>query len=53
MMDMIIRFFEIVVMVISICFLLWIAISWVDVLIHNLSEGGWVYPHWNFFAYFI
>ena len=53
MLDIIIRAFEIMVMVVIGLFLLWIAVSYANILMHNLDESGYCYPSWNFFTFFI
>jgi len=31
----------------------WVSISWIDIVIHNLESDNYVYPIWNFFIFFI
>jgi hypothetical protein len=31
----------------------WVGISWIDIVIHNLESDNYVYPIWNFFIFFI
>ena len=50
MMDMIIRFCEIAIMVISIVFLLWVSISLIEIIAHNIEMKDYVLSSWNFFS---
>ncbi len=38
-----------IIVVLSIVFLAWLAISYIDVLINNLSTTPITYPKWNIF----
>jgi hypothetical protein len=53
MLDRIIRILEILFMTVIILFVLWVGISYIDVLIHNTDINGYSYPKWNFFTMFI
>ena len=53
MFDNIVKVCEMIVMILIGLMFLWMGISWVDVLIHNLDVNGWTYPYWNFFTYFL
>lgn len=44
------NFIKYFVSIVNILFLLWIGISWVDVVLHNL--GSCEYLSWNFFSLF-
>ena len=50
MMDMIIRFCEIAIMVISIIFLSWVGVSFLEIVTHNIEMENYVLSDWNFFA---
>lgn len=46
------KFAWFIVMVISLVFIGWVAVSYVDVVAHNLA-GGHEYPGWNAFEIFV
>ena len=50
MMDMVIRFCEIAIMVISIIFLSWVGVSFLEIVTHNIEMEDYVLSGWNFFA---
>lgn len=49
-MDKIRKFFTIIITIISVLFLLWLAISWIEVILKNV-DGIKIYS-WNFFKIF-
>ena len=50
MMDIVIRFCEIAVIVISILFLLWVGVSFIEIISHNIEMEDYVLSNWNFFS---
>lgn len=50
MMDIVIRFCEIAVIVISIMFLLWVGVSFMEIITHNIEMEDYVLSNWNFFS---
>ena len=53
MLDRIIRILEILFMTVIILFVLWVGISYIDILIHNTDTSGHIYSHWNFFTFWM
>lgn len=49
-MNMIIRFCEITVMIISIIFLLWVGISFIEIITHNIEFEDYTLSNWNLFS---
>lgn len=49
-MDMIIRFCEIAIIVISIIFLSWVGVSFLEIVTHNIEMESYVLSDWNFFT---
>ena len=49
-MDMVIRFCEIAIVIISIIFLSWVGISFLEIVTHNIEIENYVLSDWNFFA---
>ena len=47
---MVIRFCEIAIMIISIMFLLWVGISFMEIITHNIEMEDYVLSNWNFFS---
>lgn len=45
------KFAWFIVMVISLVFIGWVAVSYADIIAHNLT-GGYNYPAWNAFEIF-
>lgn len=36
-----------------ILFIVWVAISYINIISHNLDMNGYTYPDWNFFTLFV
>ena len=49
-MDMVIRFCEIAIVIISIIFLSWVGVSFLEIVTHNIEMKSYVLSDWNFFA---
>ena len=49
-MDMVIKFCEIAIVIISIIFLSWVGISFLEIVTHNIEMENYVLSDWNFFA---
>lgn len=49
-MDTVIKFCEMAIVIISIIFLSWVGVSFLEIVTHNIEMENYVLSGWNFFA---
>ena len=47
------KIFSIFFYIICFAIILWVLVSYIDVLMHNINMENYVYPSWNIFARFL